>query len=696
MTEIFTPWPGPSATDSPFHAGELAIQERADVLAAAWSSGQRSIRPFMPDQHQAFFAEQPFMVLGGIDAQGQPWATLRVGAPGFTSALDAKTLRIAGAALPGDPLGDAWKIGSMIGGLGLQPKTRRRNRVNGVIKSLDDNALTLTVSQSFGNCAKYIQSRTPTFVARSESEPVQPASHAAALDDADRMLLERADTFFIASANIAEDAGRARGVDVSHRGGTPGFVRIDDAHTLTTPDFSGNRFFNTLGNLTHDPRAGLLFVDFERGDLIYMAADAEIIWDAEQIKAFPGAERLVRFHIREVRRSPGVLPFRWSPVEFAPQFTALLAARKSEVSKSWRPFKVVEIRQETSAIRSFYLEAVDGKPIAAFEPGQYLPIQIPVAGREEPLVRTYTLSDAHDGLRYRISVKREGIASTWLHDHVEVGTQINAKTPRGSFFFDASSPRPAVLLSAGIGITPMMAILNRAKAEGTAAAPPRAMHFIHGARNHHERPFADDLKRSASTGTNVSVHLLDSKPEPDDDASHGRLRGRVDIAQVKRLLPFDDYDFYLCGPTAFMSDMYDGLRALNVPDERIRFEAFGPASVKRNPTNATSVTAEGSVSSAAASQDTRTAEVVFARSERTIRWAPKDGTLLELAEANGIPTESNCRVGECGTCSTRLREGRVAYSGQVDAEIKPGCALLCVGRPDVSDVAGGARIVLDL
>lgn len=140
----------------------------------------------MPDQHRKFFAEQPFMVFGGVDAHGQPWATVRAGMRGFVSSPDAQTLRIEGGALPGDPLADSWQKGSMIGGLGLQPQTRRRNRINGMVTSADGAALTLEVRQSFGNCNKYIQSRTPTRVQQSTSEPSMPPEIATQLSDADR------------------------------------------------------------------------------------------------------------------------------------------------------------------------------------------------------------------------------------------------------------------------------------------------------------------------------------------------------------------------------------------------------------------------------------------------------------------------------------------------------------------------------
>jgi uncharacterized protein len=320
MTQASVVAQGWSRDQSPFHAGEIAAQERAGAGGGAESAGRRSFRDYMPDQHRAFYAQLPFMVLGGVDVDGRLWSTLRVGPPGFVSSPDVRTLRIAGETLPGDPLAGTWRPGAMAGGLGIQFETRRRNRINGVVTAVDGDALTLGVSQSFGNCAKYIQSRTPTYAARDGGMPGQlRESH---LSETDRALLARADTFFIASANLACDAGLARGVDVSHRGGLPGFVRVDDARTLSTPDFSGNRFFNTIGNLLVEPRAGLLFVDFEMGDLLFIAADAEIVWDGPELGTFEGAQRVVRFHVREVRRSKGVLPFRWSAVQYAPQFAA--------------------------------------------------------------------------------------------------------------------------------------------------------------------------------------------------------------------------------------------------------------------------------------------------------------------------------------------------------------------------------------
>ncbi|MGF6758014.1 ferredoxin-NADP reductase/predicted pyridoxine 5'-phosphate oxidase superfamily flavin-nucleotide-binding protein [Paraburkholderia sp. GAS42] len=575
-----------SADVTPFHRAEVAVQQRAGVAEEADKAGRRGIRTYMPEQHRQFFSEQPFMVFGGVDTGGQPWATLRVGRPGFVSSPDPRTLQIKGGTLPGDPLTGHWQKGALIGGLGLQPQTGRRNRVNGVVSSVDGDTISLVVLQSFGNCAKYIQGRTPMFITRDSAVTNTDVEYATEFSEADRILLSRADTFFIASANLSSEAGLAGGVDVSHRGGMPGFIRIDDANTLTTPDFSGNRFFNTLGNLTHDPRAGLLFVDFESGDLLYAAALAEIVWEGPELSEFPLAERLVRFRITEVRRSRAALPFRWSAVEYAPQFPPPKPPEQ-QAKSPWKKLQIAAIHDETPSIRSFYLESTDGTRLPPFEPGQFLPMRVPANGADAPLVRTYTLSDASNSRQYRISVKRQGTASSWLHEHLSAGMTIDAMTPRGTFTYDLPSARPVAFISAGIGITPMLAMLHQAIAARGAHPQTRPLYFFHGARNDGERPFSAHLKELAMQHRDVSIHLFDSDSEYDDATNTTDFsitwQGRVDIAALKRLLPFDDYDFYLCGPELFMHDLHQGLRELNVAEERIRFEAFGPASVKRTP-----------------------------------------------------------------------------------------------------------------
>jgi predicted pyridoxine 5'-phosphate oxidase superfamily flavin-nucleotide-binding protein len=312
--------PDDATADSPFHPGERAVQSRVGVRERMESIGQRLIRDFMPDQHREFFETLPYLVLGGLDDRADVWASMLAGPPGFAHAPDARTLSIRATPPAGDPLAAHLVPGAPVGVLGIELATRRRNRVNGVLTDAPAGTLRVAVQQSFGNCPQYIQARSPTFRAPPAAPAgEEPASEGARLSDTAVALIARADTFFLASASraAASEGSRREGVDVSHRGGRPGFVRVtreDAATVLTVPDFRGNFMFNTLGNLAVNPRAGLLFVDFESGALLSLTGDAEVIWDGPELDRFVGAERLVRVRMRAGVRIPAALPFRWSAV----------------------------------------------------------------------------------------------------------------------------------------------------------------------------------------------------------------------------------------------------------------------------------------------------------------------------------------------------------------------------------------------
>jgi len=290
-----------------FHPGEQAVQVRAGVDLPRQL---RFVREAMPDEHRELFAELFYVILGTLDA-GAPFATMLVGAPGFVSTPDARTLVIAAHAAAGDPFTAGLAVGAPIGMLGIQLHTRRRNRANGVIAALEPGRITIAVRESFGNCPKYIQARTPLAVA--DRTRAEPEVLGGALSPRARDVVRRADTLFIASAHGSD-------VDVSHRGGKPGFVRLsDDGTTLTMPDFFGNNFFMTLGNLHDDPRAGLAIVDFSTGALLSLTGTTEILWDGPELAAFAGAERLVRFRVGRGVLLDGAIPFSWSEPGFAKQ-----------------------------------------------------------------------------------------------------------------------------------------------------------------------------------------------------------------------------------------------------------------------------------------------------------------------------------------------------------------------------------------
>jgi predicted pyridoxine 5'-phosphate oxidase superfamily flavin-nucleotide-binding protein len=292
-----------------WHAGEKAIQQKVGVSERMEVTGQRAVRDFMPDQHREFFGKIPFIVMGSVDRKGDAWATLLAGRPGFISSPTPTTLEIGVRPDPTDPASEGAQEGDAIALLGIELHTRRRNRANGVLRATSGTGLGFELDQSFGNCPKYIQLRDVSLVREADAPFTGDVEESGALDQAARDMIRAADTFFVASYAEREDR---RQVDVSHRGGKAGFVRVADDGTLTIPDFAGNLFFNTLGNILLNGKAGLVFVDFNTGDMLQLTGDAEVILDSPEIAAFQGAERLWRFRARRIVRRRGTLPLRWT------------------------------------------------------------------------------------------------------------------------------------------------------------------------------------------------------------------------------------------------------------------------------------------------------------------------------------------------------------------------------------------------
>ncbi|MEZ5833350.1 MAG: pyridoxamine 5'-phosphate oxidase family protein [Dongiaceae bacterium] len=304
--------------ESPWHAGEIAMQ-RSVGIAEKMAAHGHVLRDHLIEQHRAFYPQLPFVVAGTVDAAGDAWATVLSGRPGFLVSPDPARLSIAAARDPFDPADGGMNDGDSIGLLGIDLHSRRRNRLNGSVRRTDGGGFDVLVEQSFGNCPQYIQQRDVRFVRDPALPAAEPPHQLDVLTDRARALIAEADTFFVASYVDRAETGRQ--VDVSHRGGRPGFVRIGDDGALTIPDFSGNRFFNTLGNLLANPKAGLLFVDFERGDVLQLTGDADVILDSPEIAAFQGAERLWRFRPRRIFHRPAALPLRWTfqPDGWSPQ-----------------------------------------------------------------------------------------------------------------------------------------------------------------------------------------------------------------------------------------------------------------------------------------------------------------------------------------------------------------------------------------
>ena len=305
-------------TPSPFHRGEVALQDTVGVAGRMEAFGRRVIRDHMPDQHRDFYRQLPFIVLGAVDPAGDAWVTLLSGRPGFMTSPDPKRLAFAAYPDPQDPTTPALAEDSAIGLLGIELHTRRRNRMNGKLHALTNEGFEVAVEHAFGNCPQYIQLRDFTFVREPGDFTDMAAAQSLDMESPRvRAMIAEADTFFVAS--YLDDAN-GRHVDASHRGGKSGFVRINDDGSLTIPDFAGNLHFNTLGNILLNPKVGLVFPDFATGDMLHLTGDAEVVLESDEIAAFQGAERLWVFRPRKIVLRPAALPLRfvmraegWSP-----------------------------------------------------------------------------------------------------------------------------------------------------------------------------------------------------------------------------------------------------------------------------------------------------------------------------------------------------------------------------------------------
>jgi len=273
---------------TPFHAGELQAQRLAGS-----APGAAPIRARMPEQHRAFFPLLPFVCLALADADGWPLATLVQGPPGFASAPDAARLEVAALPPPDDPVRARLIEGAPAGLLGIDLGTRRRNRLNGIVAQVRADGFAVDVVQSFGNCPRYIEVRKLAPAART---PGPVTAFGPALPARARELLAASSTLFVASASGAAAQGPAAGLDISHRGGPPGFARLD-GEVLTVPDYNGNRYFNTLGNFIAEPRAAIVLADFASGDLLQLQGVVSIEWSAADPDQSPPVERLWRFRI---------------------------------------------------------------------------------------------------------------------------------------------------------------------------------------------------------------------------------------------------------------------------------------------------------------------------------------------------------------------------------------------------------------
>jgi ferredoxin-NADP reductase/MOSC domain-containing protein YiiM len=368
---------------------------------------------------------------------------------------------------------------------------------------------------------------------------------------------------------------------------------------------------------------------------------------------------------------------------------------KAEVgSKAHEQFRTLVVSQkvpESENVTSFYLVPEDASSLDPFLPGQFLPLKLDIPGQYQPILRTYSLSDAPQKNYYRLTIKREsappnqpdaypGVSSSYFHDQVEVGAKLLAKAPRGRFVMDPQAAAPVVLLSAGVGLTPLISMLNAIVESGSR----RPTWFIHGSRDGRVHAMGESVREIARVHDHIHAHIRYSRPAAEDLIGRDYDdQGHVDAALVRQLIPETnrDCDFYLCGPTAFLKSLFDGLREWGIPEHRIHYEFFGPASALKDRERVS-----GPKRRAGASECREEIEVTFSRSGVTANWNPSLESILDLAEANGLSPDYSCRSGVCQTCVSDLQEGEVEYVLEPLDPPDPGSVLICCSKPKTNVV----------
>lgn len=349
----------------------------------------------------------------------------------------------------------------------------------------------------------------------------------------------------------------------------------------------------------------------------------------------------------------------------------------------FRPLRVAGVHAQSRNVFSLELEADFDEKVAPAAPGQFITLRLPVDGARPPVLRSYSLTDTSEPARFPISIKREphGVAGRYLNERIKAGDTLEAAAPRGGFVLRAGA-RPVVLLSAGIGVTPALAMLRALVAELSR----QPVTWVHGARNGDEHPFAREVEDLLQALPGSRRLIAYSRPLPTDrPGADFDLKGHIDRDSLRRLGISRDADYYLCGPDAFMHDLSDALAALSVPPGHIRTERFGAGQAftpgvleepERPPQAPPGPAGSGPL-------------VSFARSGLAVPWDDRYASLLELAEACHVNVRWACRTGVCHTCITRLMAGSVAYTPEPLERPAEDNALICCSHP-------AAEVTLDI
>jgi len=449
---------------------------------------------------------------------------------------------------------------------------------------------------------------------------------------------------------------------------------------MDMPGFS--RQFITSGRL------GFYFRVIEEGEvgtgdpieLVQTGLEKITVWEMAQLYYFDYNNRE---KIRRLLQIPAL------PPDWIRAFEEILASagergkKRKTPERAWKGFRnfIVDKKvPESQTITSYYLVPEDGEPLPVYMPGQFLTFRLSIPGHPKPVIRNYSLSESPSHPEYyRVTIKREPhpeepevmSGSNYFHDLVEPGTRLQVAASRGDFFLNPQEETPVVLISGGVGLTPLISMLNAIVDSGKN----RPTWFIHGTRNGIHHAMCKHMRRVAAENDNITVHIRYSQPRPEDvEGRDYDSIGHLNVDLLIELLPNKDMDFYLCGPPPFMNSMLKELWGWGVAESRIRFELFGPAALLQEGTRARRGKKKKT-------SEEEAFEIAFSESGITAKWNPEYENLLEFAEDQGIFPDFSCRSGICHTCQYELMKGKVDYNFEPLDPPYPGQVLLCCARP---------------
>ena len=563
-------------SSTPYHAGEIAAQNKAGTRgAAAELAAVMTNSLSFSSNHDEFLAARTFSVLTSVDiVSGNIWVTPLFGKNGDLEAVSENEIIVSSDCIPvGDVLNDC-PADTPLSLLAIDLYQRRRLRINGVAKSSNnrsDTNLVFGVKEYSPNCPKYINRReiVPDSQGAAPINPLAVREERNSLSESDQEFVHAMDTLWIGSY------APGVGADTNHRGGKPGFIRVTSPTTIEWPEYRGNGMFFTSGTLEVNDRAGVTLVDFDTGSLVQMTGRAEVDWQHDG--RYEGATRVIRFQIEAIVRVDQATTHRWHRLDYSPYNPVVAGTQRTDehgVNDFPSVVTLAKIVEETENVKTFRFLA--DRQIQ-YLPGQYASFDFKdIPGGSKSEIRTWTLSETPNSIKgdntLDITVKRvaNGLVTNWLHDHAELGMEVNLNGVQGDLTAvrldsensSASVPENLLLLSAGIGITPNMAIVRGLGA--FVLQDQTNITMIHVERHTSDLLFQSEIKRRTESYPKFAYTNVITSEE-----------GRLSKDKLETLLAdAPQQHAYICGPAGFMQDMTEYLVALGVAPGNIFTEMF--------------------------------------------------------------------------------------------------------------------------